>query len=83
MKEVQDELMCHMIITAIKKIRKLETAVKYEGSATEQKWHPRFQDLKISLRSQNSSGVSRFHIDFKISLRFIIGYVACSYKNSS
>ena len=41
-----------------------------EGSATKQKWHPRFQDLKISLRSQDFSGISKSHIDFKISLRF-------------
>ena len=41
-----------------------------EGSATEQKWCPGFQDLKISLGSQDFYGNSRFHKDFKISQRF-------------
>ena len=34
------------------------------------KWCPRFQNLKISLRSQDFYGISIFHRDFKISYGF-------------
>ena len=45
-------------------------AMNSEGSATEQKWYPRFQDLKISLRFRDFMISLRSHIDFKISYRF-------------
>ena len=34
------------------------------------KWCPKFQDLKISLRSRDFYGISIFHRDFKMSYRF-------------
>ena len=42
----------------------------YQGVSNRAKRRPRFQDLKISLRSQDFCGISRFHRDFKISHRF-------------
>ena len=36
-------------------------SIACEGSATEQKWCPGFQDLKISLGSQDFYGISSFH----------------------
>ena len=40
------------------------------GVSNRAKWCPRFQDLKISLRSQDFYGISIFHRDFKISYGF-------------